>query len=53
MKLFFVMSLVDAALCLLVFEAGNVCKWRLYEVFSWTIMFTSDIEQQYRALWVL
>jgi hypothetical protein len=53
MRLFFVMSLVDAAVCLLVYEAGNVCTWNLYEFFAATVFFSEQPQAQYRALWIL
>lgn len=53
MRLFFIISLVDAALCNIVFVASNVCSWHLYEIFAATVMFSSSSEAQLKALWII
>ena len=46
-------ALTDATLCNIVIMAYNVCDYRLYELFARTVLFSSTIESQYRALWIL
>jgi len=53
MKLVMWISFADSALCNIVLMSYNVCSDHLYEFFASTVMFSSDIEDQYRALWIL
>jgi hypothetical protein len=53
MKMFMVMALVDAATCLVIMEANDICKLSLYKVFAATVYFSTDPYAQYRATWIL
>jgi len=53
MKLFMWISFADSALCNIVIMSYNVCQYHLYEFFASTVLFSSTIEDHYRALWIL
>jgi hypothetical protein len=53
MKLIMWISFADSALANVVLISYSVCELHLYELFASTVMFSSTIEDQYRALWIL
>jgi hypothetical protein len=53
MKMFMIMALVDTATLFLMFFAGDICKYRLNEIFAATVFFSTSLEAQYRAAWLL
>jgi hypothetical protein len=53
MKLVMWISFADSALCNIVLMSYKVCSFHLNEFFAASVMFSSTIEDQYRALWIL
>jgi hypothetical protein len=53
MKLIMWIAFADSALINVVLMSYSVCELHLYELFASTVMFSSTVEDQYRALWIL